>query len=572
MTGFTHKSRTSLLFLILIILVFGGVWSALAQDGVLPLPGSSRAFTEVQQLTASDASANQFFGFHLDLDGDVLIGGSYFADGGVGAVYIFEQSGGTWSEIDRLVGGDTAPADYFGYDVALDGTTAVVGAPQHDPTADDEGALYVFTRSSAGEWTVFQKLIVNGLPPNSFLGTNVAISGDRIVASAQGTTKVYIFKRNASQFWQLETDIDLGFPTYDVAIEGIKVLIGTPTETSSSGASYLYQLQAGSWVFVKKLTASDGQANDLFGYELELQGDEAFVFSFSADAPNPNDGAVYVYTENGGAWDETQKLVAADAADNDYFGHGLAVDGEKMAISSFGDSTSAGSVYIFGWDGSAWVQEDKIPTVGSAFGYSIDLDQEVLVSSAPYADSNQGRVYVYSDPNLIPTPTPTITNTPEPSLELLVDGGFESNAAGWDVKKSTGDKVKCNKDGKVIAHTGNCAWQFKGGEGENAKIQQTISNGVNAGDTLTLSGYVNASGSVDSKVKVVVSYLNAAIPKNKISVTVAGATGDYVPLSTFQPVLTTSAVAPIAKIKVQVKNSGSSGKLYYDALSLQAQS
>jgi hypothetical protein len=575
MTGKLLKSRTPLLFLALFIFIAGGLWSAWttqAQDGLLPLPGSAanRAFTEVQQLTASDGSANQYFGYHLELDGDVLVESSYFADGGIGAVHIFERSGGTWSEVDKVTGGDTAPADYFGYDVALEGNTFVAGAPQHDPNTDDEGAVYIFTRSSAGEWAVFQKLTVNGLLANSFLGTNVAINGDRIAVSAQGNNKVYIFKQNpANQFWSLETDIDLGFAPYDVALDGNKLLIGTATEANASGAAYLYQFQAGSWVFIKKMVASDGAFNDLFGYELELQDDEAFIFSFSASEPNPNRGTVYVYTENGGEWNETQKLNAADVAANDYFGHGLAVDGQKMAISSYGDSSSAGSVYLFGWNGSAWVQEDKIPSIGGAFGFSIDLDQEVLVSSAPYADVNQGRVYVYNDPNLLPTPTPTIT---APTTELLSDGSFESDAAGWEVKDATGDKVKCNKEGKVIAHTGNCAWQFKGGDGENSKIQQTITSGATPGGSITLSGFVNAKGAVNSKIKIVVAYLNPSIPKSKISVDVSGETaGSYIPLSTFQTALSTDVVAPFEKIKVQVKNSSTSGKVYYDELSLTAQ-
>jgi hypothetical protein len=584
MTSMTHKSRIPLLFLILMLFAFGGVWSVLAQDGVLPLPGSegsSRAFTEVQQLTASDGAANHNFGFELALDGDILLEGNYPADSGKGAAYIFERNGGTWNEVIRLTPSDGGTTDYFGYDVDLDGTTAVVGAPLHDPDTADEGAVYVFTRDNAGVWTQSQKLIVNGLPANAFLGANVAVSGDRILAAAQGTTKAYIFKRNASQVWQLETDLELGQAPYDVDIDGDKALIGTPGEASNKGAAYLYQLQAGSWTFVKKLTASDGQNNDTFGRKLDLQGDEVFVFSPLANSPDNYRGAVYVFSENGGTWTQTQKLAPNDPGDGDYFGLGLAVDGEKLAISSYGDSSTAGSVYLFGWNGSAWVQEDKIPAVGDAFGYSVDLDQEVLVSGAPVADSSQGRVYVYSDPDLLPTPTPTITNTPPPTetpppaeepLELLIDGGFEANAAGWTIKNATSDKVKCNKLGKSYAHTGNCAWRFKGGEGENSKIQQVITSPVDVGATLTLGGYISPNGEAQTKFKVIVKYQDPAIPKGKITVEVGDQLiGTYLALNTFQPVLTTTISAPVNLIKIQIKNSGTSGNVYIDTLSLTAQ-
>jgi hypothetical protein len=69
-----------------------------------------------------------------------------------------------------------------------------------------------------------------------------------------------------------------------------------------------------------------------------------------------------------------------------------------------------------------------------------------------------------------------------------------------------------------------------------------------------------------------VKYLDTTIPKNKITVSVLGETaGSYLPLSSFQPLLTTVVASPLDKIKVQVKNSGESGKVYYDALSLTAQ-
>jgi hypothetical protein len=596
MTHYPRKFRLPLLFFIpsalfTFMFILGSTWSVVAQDGVLPLPGSdgsNRAFGEVQQLTASDGAAGDTFGLDLALDGDILLEGNYPADSGNGAAYIFERSGETWSEVTRLTPSDAGTADYFAYDIDLYSTTAVVGAPLHDPDTEDAGAVYVFTRDNAGVWTEAQKLIVDGLPAFAFLGSNVAINGDRILAAAQGTTKAYMFKRNASQVWQLETDIELGMSPFAVKIDGDKALIGTPNDSSAKGAAHLYQLQAGSWTFVKKLTASDAVNNDLLGYKLDLQDDEVFVFALLQNPPNSSRGAVYVFSENGGMWTQTQKLAPNDHANGDYFGWGLAVDGEKLVISSYGDSSTAGSVYIFGWNGSAWIQEDKIPAVGGAFGYSVDLDEEVLASGAPVADSSKGRVYVYSDPDLLPTATPTITNTPVPvtetpipvtstppseeQVELLIDGGFEANAAGWAIKNATGDKVKCNKIGKVFAHQGNCAWRFKGDEGENAKIQQVITSGTGEGDSLTLSGYVNASGAVESKMKVVVSYLNSSTPKDKLTVSILAETGGvYTPLSSFQPVLTISVAAPPEKIKVQVKNDSTSGKVYYDALSLSAQ-
>jgi hypothetical protein len=559
------KRRIPVLVGMLTILALSGVWSVMAQDGVLPLPGGSRIFTEVQQLEPSDIADNDQFGYSVALDGDLLVEGSYAPNLTTGAIYIYERTAGTWTEADRLTGSDTLLEDYFGVDVAIDDGWVVAGAPFHTTTNSNDGAAYVFTRDGSGFWNITQELNVPGLAANSFLGGNVAIYGDRIVVGSE-TSKAYIFKRNTSNEWQLETDltVDGDFVT-DVDILGDRVILGSYTEETNTGAAFIYKFNGGAWNRVKKLTADDGQENDYFGREVKVYSDQAFVHASLDNATDFSSGAVYVFTEINGVWSQTQKLVSSDIAEGDRFGNDFAVDGSNLAIGAFGDGGFAGSVYLFKWNGSAWVQIDKIPSVGGQFGQSVDVQSNLLVAGAPQTNGYTGRVYVYENPELIPT------NTPDPSIELLTDGGFENSVLGWEAKDSTGDKVKCNKSGKIIAYAGNCAWQFKGGAGENSKIQQVITTNATPGDTLTLSGYVNAKGAVDSKIKIVVAYLNPAIPKDKITVNVAVETaGVYTSLSSYQPSLTAEVVAPFDKIKMQVKNNSTSGKIYYDALSLTA--
>ena len=565
----TRQQRLIAILFFCVLLISVGVWSVWAQDGVLPLPGGSgnRAFTEVQQLTASDGADAEYFGLQVALDGDTLLEGNSPADS-IGAAYIFERdNNGDWNEIKRLIGSDSALEDDFAYDVALDGDTAVVGAPGHTSMSDDEGAIYVFTPNGAGVWTQSQKLTVPAAPMNSYLGNEVDIDGDRIIAAAEGIDKAYIFKRNTNQVWQLEADLDTGQEVYDVKIQGDIALIGAASDNGNIGTVHVYQLQAGSWTFVKKLTPSDGIPGDNFGAKLLLHNDQAFVFAYLSVPPGNFRGAVYVFSRNGGTWTQTQKLVPNDPADNDVFGYGMAADDQTLVISSYRDNADAGSVYQFGWNGSAWVQQDKILPVGNRFGIDVDFQDGVLASGAPAADNGKGRVYIYSDPNLIPTPTPTTA----PAIELLTDGGFENNATGWTVKNATGDKVKCNKPTKTFAYSGNCAWRFKGGPGENAKIQQIITSGVTSGDVLKLGGYVNAGGAVSGKLKLVVTYADGVTPKGKLTINLTSPTSGYVPLSSLQPALTVNVAAPVEKIKLMVTNSSTSGKVYYDALSLTAQ-
>ena len=566
---FIIHTRLNVKLVSLLLMLIAGMGVVQAQDGVLPLPGSenssfgSRVFAEAQQLTASDSVAEDYFGWNLALDGATLIAASQHthnaSNSPAGAAYVFERSGGTWAQVARLAGSDTVSGDEFGFDVAVQGNVAVIGAPNHDVSGKlDQGAVYLFRREAGGIWTQWQKLIAADGLANQRFGAQVDIDGDRIVIGAGSAAKAYVYKRNAAQMWEYEAPLFTAGSISDVKLHGLFALVGSSTEESAKGAAYLYQYNGTTWAQVKRLTASDGVMGDAFGVEVGLQNGQAFVHASLNTPAGKFRGAVYVFSDNGGTWTQTQKLASSDLSDFDRFGEALDVDGETLAISSRGDELGAGSVYLFKWNGSNWVQDDKIEAVGGYFGISVAVQDGTLAASAPYLDAYKGRVFVYGDPLLTPA-------------ELLVNGGFESSDTGWTVKNPTSDKVKCNKPTKTFAYTGECAWRFKGGAGENAKIQQTITSGVTSGDVLTLSGYVNATGAVNGKLKLVVKYADGVTPKGKITINLTGATSGYVPLSILEPALTVNVAAPVQKIKLMVKNSSASGKIYYDDLSLTAQ-
>jgi hypothetical protein len=597
-SNFNLKTLT-LLVSVLFLFTFGGVWSVRAQEDVLPLPDgtpadtsgvqisfdnplarnearlglgmgshagrpaaqtealpglntASRLFSETQQITPPAGVANDTFGYDIWRDGDQMAVGIPGRLTYTGGVYIYQRSGaGTWGSPVLVTASDLAADDTFGYSVALLGDTLFVSAAGQ---TNSKGALYIFKRDSGGTWVQTQKFSPV-VPDNSVFGADIRIdpSGERIIVAGgmEGTAYIYHLVSTA---WQFETKITVGNVVARADINGDTALLGS-YGSGVSGTVHVYRLNSGSWIPDGSFMPTDSHIDDNFGGRVITDGSFAFVLG-----DNDTAGAVYVFEEIGSSWVQRQKLIPLDGSTGDNFGLSFDVEGNTLVIGSPLNELQQGSAYIFNWNGTAWTQQAKIPAVGNLFGYAVELVNEDLIASAPAFNSQVGKVYVYTDPDLIP------------AVELLTDGSFESNAAGWTVKNETGDKVKCNKTGKVFAHTGNCAWRFKGEIGENAKIQQEIISGADAGDTLTLSGYVNASGTVDGKVKVVVKYLDTTIPKNKITVNILSETsGGYIPLSSFQPLLTTDVTAPFEKIKVQVKNSGESGKVYYDDLSLIAQ-
>jgi len=111
---------------------------------------SGTAWTQQQELTASDAAYGDFFGYSVGLssDGNTALVGAYVKNSGQGAAYVFSRSGAVWTQQQELTASDAAANDYFGRSVTLssDGNTALVGASGKNSR---QGAAYVFTHTRA---------------------------------------------------------------------------------------------------------------------------------------------------------------------------------------------------------------------------------------------------------------------------------------------------------------------------------------------------------------------------------------------------------------------------------------
>ena len=106
-----------------------------------------------------------------------------------GGVYLFERSDASmpWpTTAEPLLAEDPTPSSYFGTSVALEGERLVVGAPLRDGPVSDAGGAYLFERR-AGIWTALARFQISSDSLTSVratLGTEVAISGDRVLVSA----------------------------------------------------------------------------------------------------------------------------------------------------------------------------------------------------------------------------------------------------------------------------------------------------------------------------------------------------------------------------------------------------
>lgn len=105
---------------------------------------------QAQEFHAMDIGAVNF-GATVSVSNKKALIGAYAADGYRGTAYIFENQAGVWTQIQQLKASDGEPGNVFGYTVALDGSTALVGAfsARVGPN-EDQGAVYFYNGPQAG--------------------------------------------------------------------------------------------------------------------------------------------------------------------------------------------------------------------------------------------------------------------------------------------------------------------------------------------------------------------------------------------------------------------------------------
>jgi len=280
-----------------------------------------------------------------------------------GSASVFVRAGGTWTMTTTLSAIDGSDADGFGQSVAVSGDTIVIGAPKADiDFVPDQGAAYVFARDpGTGLWFEQAKLTAfDGVGGDEF-GRSVAIDGDLIVVGS-----------------------DL------ISVDGEDL----------RGAAYVHRWSdlSNSWVQEAKLIAPDGNAIDSFGIGVSVSGDTIAVGSPGSDAAFQDQGAVYVFQFNPsfGQWFWLGRLLAPDAgqSDNLSFRNGISIH-RDIIIAGAVDNGNIGAAYVFrrqfiNAQQVVWIFEAKLtPMDGQTsdqFGFSISQTGGSALIGAPRAD------------------------------------------------------------------------------------------------------------------------------------------------------------------------------------------
>ncbi|GEM_PF-6097684 len=369
---------------------------------------------------AQGEAKGEEFGLSLTVDKHgAMVGAPNALNAGTTDIVI--KQGGHWTKTIRLTPSDGLSHDKFGYSVATDGESMIVGVPGK---GNDTGAVYIFERIEEITWTQQAKLVASDGNKNDKFGSSVAIYGNYAIIGAPDDKNsgshsgaAYIFKREGETAnWREEVKLTLSNGVVrdrfgaSVAINNDYVVVGMPGEDSQgtdTGGVVIFKQKAtangesSEWIQIAMLQASDGAGHNLFGYSLNLNGNDLIVGAPQADVSGNKSGAAYIFRREGETsnWREEVKLFPRDGAVQQQFGTSVVMGNDLALIGAPGDKemgNKAGAAYGFVRLGGMWSEEVKFlardGSVQDAFGQSVAIDDDGVVVGAPNS-IKVGQVY-----------------------------------------------------------------------------------------------------------------------------------------------------------------------------------
>ena len=245
-------------------------------------------------------------------DNNQFIAGSYGEDetnSDEGAVYIFNRSGTTWSETQRIVPSDKTSNTKFGISVDIAGDYAIFGG---------DSAVYVYYKSG-GTWSQQQKIANPYEAGNGHSGPTNAVN--------------------------FGTDGEIS-----INAAGDTIAVGARGQFNLPGYVFVFTRSGTTWTLQQALRSSNTANEDLFGWSVSLDG-TGDTLSVGAKYTSTG-GKAYIFTRTGTTWTEVKDFTASDVAANWEFGEGVAIDGSngKVVVGARQNSSSAsgqGALYIF---------------------------------------------------------------------------------------------------------------------------------------------------------------------------------------------------------------------------------
>lgn len=297
---------------------------------------------------------------------------------------------------------DLARAADFGWSVAVDGDTLVVGAPRDDAPEANSGSATVYTETG-GQWVAQATLVAADHHTGDQLGSSVDIDGDTALVGAPGdnsggveaTGAAYVFVRSGGTWTQQAKLVPrqaeaFGQAGAEVAISGNLAVFTAPGAGIGRGAVFVFVRSGRVWTQQAVLRPDDPDVVD-FGTSVAVDAGTIVVGQYGPTSfpPGPPPGSAYVFGRSATGWTQQARLQASDGTGRDGFGLAVAISRDTVVVGAAYDSAGhpgQGSAYVFQRAGIAWTEQAKLlagdAAAGDGFGDSVAIDGGTVVIGA----------------------------------------------------------------------------------------------------------------------------------------------------------------------------------------------
>ena len=363
----------------------------------------------------------------LSSDGQVIaVGGVGNDDGGTDAGYVsvYTWSGTAWVQRGDDINGASA-GEWFGRSNSLsdDGTILAVGAHSNDTIGINAGTTRVYHWNGTS-W-VQRGSDIGGEAAGDLSGFTVALSGDGTILAisapfndGSGTDlgHIRVYHWNGTTWVQRGLDID-GEATSDslgyglsLSNDGETLAAGAPFNdgaASSAGHARVYDWNGTAWI-QRGLDLDGTTAVDWFGHIVSLSndGDTLAVGVPFDDGLAEDAGTVRIYDWSGTAWVQRGDDIDGEAAGDLSYSVSISSDGDTVligALANDGSGEDAGHARAYTWSGTAWTQRATDidgESVGDSSGLAVSISDNGAImaigaTSNDGAGNNAGHVRVY---------------------------------------------------------------------------------------------------------------------------------------------------------------------------------
>ncbi|MBN2445595.1 MAG: right-handed parallel beta-helix repeat-containing protein [Phycisphaerae bacterium] len=383
--------------------------SSQGQAYVFTYESGTDTWVQQQLLVPSTSNTGDDFGRSVAIDGDVVLVGSPNADPNsvnAGAVYVFRHDGQVWVEEQKLIETPTTDGGNFGQSVALSGSMAVIGAPHSDVAINDAGAVFVF-EETGGVWTQTAALVASDAGGSDRFGQAVATDGAVIVVGADlndglgsNAGLAYVFAESGGTWLETQTlagsNTDAGdYFGAPLAVRDGRIVVGAQrvaVPSTYSGAAYVFAFDGLTWTEERSLAALNASMSSYFGSAVGVDGDIVLVGAYTGIGASTQTGAVYAFELAAPPEIDCNGNAIRDACDihaglsDDCNANGLPDECETLPSRVYVDADASGSN-----DGTSWANAYTGLQVAMAFAdCTAGVVDQVWVAEGTYAPDVAG--------------------------------------------------------------------------------------------------------------------------------------------------------------------------------------